>query len=124
MAAMESHGNRPAVQKLIETDHLPGIVGQDEWGHRLADLRCRLPGTMLSQPLHESIHGGSEFRPFSPCRPSKGAKLFLQRYVQIACAPEGIIQTVASGIRDHGNVPPQALGLSRPDRSAMIFQNK
>ena len=50
MAAMEGHGNRSPVQKLLEADHLPGLVGQDEWGHRLADLRRRLAGAILTKP--------------------------------------------------------------------------
>jgi hypothetical protein len=91
MAAMEGYGNRSPVQKLIEADHLPGIVGQDEWGHRFADLRRRLTSTVLTQALNKPIHCGGKFRPLSLYRLSKGAKLLLQRYIQISHAPEGIV---------------------------------
>ena len=111
MAAMEGHGNRSPVQKLLEADHLPGLVGQDERGHRLADLRRRLAGAILTKPLYEPIHRGGKFRPFSSYRLSKSAKLLLQRYVQIAHAPECIVQGLPSDIRDHGKVPPRALAL-------------
>ena len=91
MAAMEGHGNRSQVQKLLEADHLPGIVGQDEWGQRLADLRRRLTSTVLTQALNKPIHCGGKLRPFSLYRLSKGAKLLLQGHIQIAHAPEGIV---------------------------------
>ena len=51
MAAMEGHGHRTPVEELIEADHLPGVVGEDEWGHRLADL---------SAPTHQHhTHAGA-----------------------------------------------------------------
>jgi hypothetical protein len=124
MAAMEGHGNRSPVQKLIEADHLSGIVGQDEWRHRFADLRRRLTSAILTQALNKPTHCGGKFRPFSLYRVSKGAKLLLQRYIQIAYAPEGIVQGLRSNTRDHGKIPPPALALLNLECSGLSFQNK
>ena len=82
MAAMKGHSNRSPVQELVEADHLRGFVGQKEWGHRLADLRCRLARPMLMKPRYEPIHCSGKFRSIAPYRLSKGAKLLAQRYVQ------------------------------------------
>ena len=65
MPAMEGDGNRSAVQKLIEADQLRGLVGEDEWGHRFADLRCRLAGTILTKPIYKPVHCGGKIRPFA-----------------------------------------------------------
>jgi hypothetical protein len=46
----------------------------------------------LVKPLYEPIHGGGKFRSLSLYRRSESAKLLLQRQVQIAHAPEGIVQ--------------------------------
>jgi len=117
MAAMEGHGNRSPVQKLLQAHHLPGLVGQNEWGHRVADLRSRLAGAILTKPVNEPIHCGRKFRPFPLYRLGKGAKLFLQRYVQIAHAPEGIVQDFPTDIRDHGKVPPESPALTAKARA-------
>jgi hypothetical protein len=91
MAAMEGYCNRSLVQKLLEGDHPPGLVRKDKRRHRLADPRCRLAGAMVAKPLYEPIDGGGKFRPLSPYCRSEGTKLLLQRQVQIAHAPEGIV---------------------------------
>jgi hypothetical protein len=64
------------------------VAIQDEWRHRLADLRRRLASAILAKPLYEPIHRGGKFRPLSPYRLCKGEKLLAQGHVEIAHAPE------------------------------------
>ena len=124
MAAMEGHGNRSPVQKLLEADHLPGLVGQDERGHRLADLRRRLAGAILTKPLDEPIHRGGKFRPFSSYRLSKSAKLLLQRHVEIAHAPECIVQGLLPIFAIMARLRREHLALAKLQRfSIAIFQD-
>jgi hypothetical protein len=111
MAAMKGHSNRSPVQELVEADHLRGFVGQKEWGHRLADLRCRLSCPILMKPRYESIHCSGKFRSTAPYRLSKGAKLLAQRYVQVTHTPESVVQALSLDIRVHGNVSPQAFAV-------------
>src|SRR5262245_25749146 len=123
MAAVKSHGYRPVIEKLFETNHLAVIVRQDEWGHRFAYLGCRLAGTILTKPLYKPIHRSGKFRALSSYRVSKGTKLVLQRCVQIARAIEGVVQGLPLKIRSHGNIPPGAstdsnLSRSTPSHSA------
>src|ERR1700730_8184773 len=109
MAAMEGHGNRSPVQQLVEADHLRGLVGQDEWRHRLSDLRRRLARAISAKPRYEPIHRGGKLRPLSPYRLCKGEKLLAQGHVEIAHAPERIVQGLTPDIRDHDRAPPRAV---------------
>jgi hypothetical protein len=101
---------------------LPGFVGQKEWRHRLADLRCRLARPISTKPRYEPIHCSGKFRSIPPYCLSKGAKLVAQRYVQIAHAPEGIAQALPLDIRDHGKISPQAFAVPNLEPSAIILQ--
>ena len=101
---------------------MPGFVGQNEWRHRLADLRCRVACPILTKPRYEPIHCSSKFRSVSPYRLSKSVKLLAQRYIQIAHASESVVQALSLDIRIHGKVSPQALAVPNLEPSGMILQ--
>jgi hypothetical protein len=117
MAAMKGHGNRSAVQELVEADHLRGFVRQKEWRHRIANLRCRLARPISTKPRYEPIHCSGKFRSIALYCLSKGAKLLAQRYVQITHASERIVQALPLDIRDHGNASPQAFAVANLETS-------
>jgi hypothetical protein len=76
----------------------------------------------LTKPRYEPIHCSGKFRSIALYCLSKGAKLLAQRYVQIAHAPESVIQALPLDIRVHGKVSPQAFAVPNLEPSGMILQ--
>ena len=102
---------REAISKKVTCEHkfVRQTGGHGQYGHCVFDLQ---PGERGSGFVFDNdVVGGvipKEFIPSIEKGVKEGAKLIAQRYVQIAHAPESVVQALSLDIRVHGKVSPQA----------------
>jgi hypothetical protein len=111
MPAVEGHGDRSIIQKLVEADEVSGIARQRERRHGLARLGGRFTRTVSAQMLHQSIHGRGEFRPLPSGSVGESAKLLTQRRVELACPSESLVEALFADIGSHSTAPARCLPL-------------
>jgi len=101
VSAMEGDGDGPFVEKFVEADEVPGLVGQNEGRHGLTGHWCRLANALLLQPRNELVHGLLEMRSKVPHRIGESLEPLAERRIHVSRPEVGLVQRVGKRLRRH-----------------------